>query len=75
MQPDRRELLLAGNLNSLLFKFSIPAMVAMVVNALYSVVGMIFVGRGVGAIAITALSIILPVQLIIRRSVFIVGFK
>ena len=75
MQPDRRELLLAGNLNSLLFKFSIPAMVAMVVNALYSVVGMIFVGRGVGALAITALSIILPVQLIIRRSVFIVGFK
>lgn len=59
MQSDRRELLLAGNLNSLLFKFSIPAMVAMVVNAL----------------AITALSIILPVQLIIRRSVFIVGFK
>ncbi|MBE3100869.1 MAG: hypothetical protein IMZ47_01155 [Firmicutes bacterium] len=63
MQPDRRELLLAGNLNSLLFKFSIPAMVAMVVNALYSVVGMIFVGRGVGAIAITALSIILPVHI------------
>lgn len=75
MQSDRRELLLAGNLNSLLFKFSIPAMVAMLVNALYSVVGMIFVGRGVGALAITALSIILPVQLIIRRSVFIVGFK
>lgn len=57
MQSDRRELLLAGNLNSLLFKFSIPAMVAMLVNALYSVVGMIFVGRGVGALAITALSI------------------
>lgn len=66
MQPDRRELLLTGNLNSLLFKFSIPAMVAMVVNALYIVVTMIFVGRGVGALAITALSIILPIQLIIR---------
>jgi Na+-driven multidrug efflux pump len=63
MQPDRRELLLAGNLNSLLFKFSIPAMVAMLVNALYSVVGMIFVGCGVGALAITALSIILPVHI------------
>lgn len=63
MQPDRRELLLAGKLNSLLFKFSIPAMVAMIVNALYSVVGMIFVGRGVGALAITALSIILPVRI------------
>lgn len=44
MQLDRKELLLAGNSNSLL------------VNALYSVVGMIFVGRGVGALAITALS-------------------
>ena len=56
MQLDRKELLLAGNSNSLLFKFSIPAMVAMLVNALYSVVGMIFVGLGVGALAITALS-------------------
>ncbi len=74
MQPDRRELLLAGNLNSLLFKFSIPAMVAMVVNALYSVAGMISVGRGVGALAITALSIILPVQLM-QGFATIVGFN
>jgi len=73
MQPDRRELLLAGNLNSLLFKFSIPAMVAMVVNALYIVVTMIFVGRGVGALAITALSIILPVQLIMMALGVMVG--
>jgi len=73
MQPDTREWLLEGNLNSLLFKFSIPAMVAMVVNALYSVTGMIFVGRGVGAIAITALSIILPVQLIMMALGVMVG--
>ncbi len=73
MQPDKRELLLAGNLNSLLFKFSIPAMVAMVVNALYSVAGMIFVGRGVGALAITALSIILPVQLIMMALGVMIG--
>lgn len=73
MRPDRRELLLAGNLNSLLFKFSVPAMVAMVVNALYSVVGMIFVGRGVNATAMTALSIILPVQLIMMALGVMIG--
>ncbi len=73
MQSDRREFLLTGNLNSLLFKFSVPAMVAMVVNALYSVAGMIFVGRAVGSIAITALSIILPVQLIMMALGVMIG--
>ena len=52
---SKRDIILNGNLNILLFKFSVPAMVAMVVNALYNVVGIIFVGKAVGSLAIAAL--------------------
>ena len=61
---SKRELLLNGNITSLLFKFSAPAMIGMVTGALYNVIDTVFVGRGVGSLAIAALSIVLPIQLI-----------
>jgi len=61
---SKRDLLLSGNLTSLLFKFSAPATIGMVVGALYNIIDTIFVGRGVGSLAIAALSIVLPIQLI-----------
>ena len=39
----------------LLIKFSIPAIVGMLVNALYNIVDRIFIGRGVGGVAIGGL--------------------
>ena len=69
----KRDYILNGNLNSLLIKFSVPAMVAMVVNALYNVVGMVFVGHGVGPLAIAGLSIVLPIQLILMALGLMIG--
>jgi Na+-driven multidrug efflux pump len=37
-----------------------PAAVGMLVNALYNIVDTIFVGQGVGPLAIAALSIVFP---------------
>src|SRR5690625_5293816 len=48
----------------LLMKLSIPAMVGMIVQALYNVVDTIFVGQGVGVMAIAALSIAFPIQML-----------
>ncbi len=48
-------------------------MVAMVVNALYNVVGMVFVGHGVGPLAITGLSIVLPFQLMLMALGLMIG--
>ncbi|NQT66597.1 MAG: MATE family efflux transporter [Actinobacteria bacterium] len=62
---SKRELLLNGNITSLLFKFSAPAIIGMVTGALYNIVDTIFVGKAVGYLAIAALSIVLPMQLII----------
>lgn len=48
----------------LLLKFSVPAIIAMIAHALYNVVDSIFVGRGVGPLALTAVTIALPVMLL-----------
>lgn len=51
-------------IGSLLWKFSLPAIIAMLVNALYNVIDRIFVGQGVGSIAIAATTVAFPVMLI-----------
>lgn len=60
----KKEHILADeNIKKLLLKLSIPATVGMVMMALYNVVDTIFVGRGVGPLAIAGLSIVFPVQM------------
>jgi putative MATE family efflux protein len=49
----------------LILKMGIPAAVGMLVNALYNVVDTIFVGLGVGPLAIAALSIVFPLQMVV----------
>ena len=49
----------------LLIKMSLPAAVGMVINALYNIVDTVFVGHGVGPLAIAALSIVFPLQMIV----------
>ncbi|MCF7933686.1 MAG: MATE family efflux transporter [Spirochaetia bacterium] len=52
-------------MGSLLAKLSIPAMIGMMVNAMYNLVDTIFVGQGAGPLAIAGLSIAFPVQMLI----------
>lgn len=47
----------------LLLKFSWPAIVGMLVNSLYNVVDRIFVGRGIGHIAIAATTVAFPIMI------------
>ncbi|MDD3031185.1 MAG: MATE family efflux transporter [Atribacterota bacterium] len=49
----------------MLLRLSFPAVVGMVANALYNLVDTIFVGRGVGSLAIGALAIAFPLQMLI----------
>lgn len=58
--------MLAGEpIPSLIWKLSLPAMVGMLVNALYNFVDTIYIGHGVGALGIAGLSIAMPLQMII----------
>ncbi|HEY4662987.1 MAG TPA: MATE family efflux transporter [Candidatus Humimicrobiaceae bacterium] len=60
---SQRKQILEGNLNKLLFKFAIPGILGLLSGFLYIIVDTIFVGRGVGPLGITALSIALPILL------------
>ena len=60
-------------INKLLVNLSLPATIGMMVNALYNLVDTIFVGRGVGALAIGGLTIAFPIQMIIMAFAQMIG--
>lgn len=57
----------------LLIKFFIPAIVGTMVGALYNIVDRIYVGRGVGALALAGLSVTFPITIIIQAFGMLIG--
>ena len=57
----------------LLIKMALPAVVGMMVNALYNIVDTVFVGLGVGPLAIAALAIVFPIQMIVSAVAQAIG--
>lgn len=60
-------------IGSLLWKFSWPAIIGMSVNALYNIVDRIFVGRGVGSIAIAATTVAFPIMMVLMAVSMLIG--
>lgn len=65
MNQNKSETLGKEKIFILIIKQSLPAIIAMIVMALYNAVDTIFIGRTVGKLGIAALSIVLPVQLLV----------
>jgi putative MATE family efflux protein len=64
--PPREESFLGTQpIAPLLARLSVPAMIGMIVNALYNLIDTIFVGQGVGPLAIAGLGIAFPIQMLI----------
>jgi len=61
------------NIKHLLFSFSIPAIVGMVVQALYNIVDRIYVGQGVGHIGLAAIAVTMPLLMTNMAFSVIVG--
>ena len=61
---EREKLLGESEIPKLLLKFSLPAIVGMLVNALYNVVDMIFIGKGVGPLGIAGVRIGFPIMVV-----------
>ncbi len=61
---DRKPKVDMGNekISRLIYKLGMPATVGMLVNALYNVVDTVFLGQGVGSLAISALTVAFPIQ-------------
>ncbi|MFY9362215.1 MAG: MATE family efflux transporter, partial [Dysgonamonadaceae bacterium] len=47
-------------IRDLLIQYSLPAIVAMVASSLYNITDSIFIGHGVGALAISGLAVTFP---------------
>lgn len=73
MDQARSDLLGKTNVKKALIQLSIPATIAMIVTALYNLTDTIFVGQGSGDIAIGALSIANPVQMIVMAFGLMIG--
>ena len=51
-----------GNLRNLLIAYSGPAILAMMASSIYNIIDSIFIGRGVGALALDGLAITMPIM-------------
>ena len=71
MKDDNQ--LLSKSIPRLLLTFSLPAVVGLLVNALYNIVDSIFVGRGVGDLALAGVTVSFPIMTIFIACVMLVG--
>ena len=67
------EELATGRLPKLLLKYSWPALVAMSLNALYSVVDRFYIGQGCGAAAMAGLTLVFPIMMLFAAFGVFVG--
>jgi len=61
-QAAAAEALGTEKLGKLLFQYSLPAIIAMTASSLYNITDRIFIGHGVGALAISGLALTLPLM-------------
>ncbi len=55
-------ILATGNIKKLMLEYSAPAIAAMLTSSLYNIIDSIFIGQGVGALAIAGLAITMPIM-------------
>lgn len=69
----RANLIAKESIPKLLIKFSLPAVIGLLVNALYNIVDSIFVGRGVGEPALAGVTVCFPIVTIFVAFIMLVG--
>ena len=70
---DRSKQLGEERISKLIIKFSIPAIIGMLVNALYNVVDRIYIGHGVGSLGIGGITVSFPIMLILMAFSMLIG--
>lgn len=73
MRPTREIELETKKISKLVWDYAIPAIIGTMVNATYNIVDRIFIGQGVGALAISGLAITFPVMNLIAALGMLVG--
>ena len=72
---NSQQVLGTESIGKLLLKYSVRAIIGMMVNALYNVVDRMFIGNipGVGPLAITGLGVTMPIMTIILAFCMLIG--
>ncbi|NLX80101.1 MAG: MATE family efflux transporter [Proteiniphilum sp.] len=73
MQTQKEIDLAQKKISSIIWEYSLPAIVGTLVNTLYNIVDRIFIGQGVGAMAISGLAITFPVTILTSSLGMLVG--
>lgn len=63
----------SASIPKLVLQFSVPAIISMLVNALYNVVDRFFVGQGVGSLGIAGITLCFPIFLFMMAMSMMVG--
>lgn len=72
-KPNITSRLERENIGKLLWQYALPAIIGTMVNAMYSIVDRIFIGHGVGAMAISGLALTLPILLVLQAFGMLIG--
>jgi putative MATE family efflux protein len=70
---DRTKELAESRIGPLMLKFYIPAFIGVMANTLYNIVDRIFIGQGVGAEALSGVSVVFPIMLIMMGFGMLIG--
>ncbi|MBN2349151.1 MAG: MATE family efflux transporter [Bacteroidales bacterium] len=70
---DKIKELSEARIGPLMLKYFIPSFIGVFVNALYNIVDRIFIGQGVGAEALSGVSVIFPIMLIMMAFGMLIG--
>ncbi|HAD82805.1 MAG: MATE family efflux transporter [Candidatus Edwardsbacteria bacterium RIFOXYD12_FULL_50_11] len=70
---DRTQELGHTPVGKLLWKYFLPAIIGVLANTLYNIVDRIYIGRGVGALALSGLSVTFPIMIIAMAFGMLVG--
>ena len=65
--------LVTEKVERLILKFSIPAIISMLVSSLYNIVDQIFIGQGVGLLGNAATNIAFPITIICTATALLLG--
>ncbi|MHC1746555.1 MAG: MATE family efflux transporter [Negativicutes bacterium] len=70
---NRSQALGEKKISELLWSFSVPAITGMLIMALYNIVDSIFVGHGVGAIGLAAVTVAFPIMIVFMAFGMLIG--
>lgn len=70
---DKTTALEKEGIGKLMWRFFVPAFVGVIANALYNIVDRIFIGQGVGSMALSGIGVIFPVMLIVMGFGMLIG--